>query len=95
MESILPIGTKMVFFQAAAPTGWAKVTDAQLDEAAIRIVTGTGGGFGGSAAFSTAFASRTPAGTVGGMVGLGSNRARRSSVSLARTGNEPTVSQAS
>jgi hypothetical protein len=63
---VLPYGTKAVFFQAAAPTGWTKLTDAQLNDAALRIVTGAGGGFGGSAAFATAFASRTPAGVVGG-----------------------------
>lgn len=58
-----PVGTIMLFGNAAAPVGWTKLVD--LDNAAIRIVSGTGGGSGGTANFTAAFASRTPAGTVG------------------------------
>lgn len=58
-----PVGTVMLFGNAAAPVGWTKLTN--IDNAAIRIVSGTGGGSGGTANFTTAFASRTPAGTVG------------------------------
>ena len=57
-------GTKMVFNQTAAPTGWTKSTSA--NDVALRLVTGsvgTGGsvavGTGGSVAFETAFASQT------------------------------------
>lgn len=39
-------GTIGVFFQAAAPTGWTKITTA--DARALRIVSGSGGGVGGS-----------------------------------------------
>jgi hypothetical protein len=60
----IPSGTVMSFFQAAAPTGWTKVTTAALDNAALRLVTGTGGGTGGSADFTSAFASYTPGGSV-------------------------------
>lgn len=50
-----PSGTKMLFHQAAAPTGWTKVTT--INDAALRVVSGTtGGGTGGSTAFSTLFA---------------------------------------
>lgn len=59
-----PSGTKMLFAQAAAPTGWTK--DTTHNDKALRVVSGTGGAAGGSTAFSTVFASRTPAGTVGG-----------------------------
>lgn len=48
-----PSGTKSIFFQAAAPTGWTK--DTTHNDKAIRIVTGTGGGSGGSSAFTTVF----------------------------------------
>ena len=41
-----PSGTKMLFAQASAPTGWTKVTD--WDDRVIRIVSGDGGGTGGS-----------------------------------------------
>ncbi len=50
-------GTSLPFFQAAAPTGWTKST-ANTD-AALRITSGTGGGTGGTANFTTAFAART------------------------------------
>lgn len=51
-----PSGTKMLFNQAAAPTGWTKQTS--VNDAALRVVSGTtGGGTGGSIAFSTLFAT--------------------------------------
>ena len=51
-----------MFVQTSAPTGWTKSTT--HDNKALRIVSGTAGS-GGSVAFTTAFASQTPAGTVG------------------------------
>lgn len=54
--TVFPSGTKMLFNQAAAPTGWTKQTS--VDNAALRVVSGkTGGGTGGSLAFSTLFAT--------------------------------------
>jgi hypothetical protein len=47
----LPAGTVMVFFQAAAPTGWTKSTS--NNNKALRVVSGDGGGTGGSAAFAS------------------------------------------
>ena len=52
-------GTKMIFNQTAAPTGWTKVTGSGNDHA-LRLTTGTVG-TGGSVAFETAFASHTGA----------------------------------
>ena len=49
-------GTKMIFNQTAAPTGWTKVTSA--NDVALRLTSGTVG-TGGSVAFETAFASQT------------------------------------
>lgn len=57
-------GTTMAFFQAAAPTGWTQVTT--HNDKALRIVSGVGGGSGGSVAYSTVFSARTLSGTVGG-----------------------------
>jgi hypothetical protein len=48
-----PSGTKMSFYQTAAPTGWTKDTTAALNDAILRIVTGSAGVTGGSVAFST------------------------------------------
>jgi hypothetical protein len=54
-------GTVMLFAQTAAPTGWTKLTN--LDNYALRVVSGTAS-TGGSVAFTTAFASQTPSGSV-------------------------------
>ena len=48
-----PSGTVMLFFQAGAPIGWTQVTD--HNDKAFRVVSGTGGGTGGSVAFTTVF----------------------------------------
>jgi hypothetical protein len=58
----IPSGTVMMFFQAAAPTGFTQITT--QNDKALRVVSGAGGGTGGSVAFTTAFASQTPSGTV-------------------------------
>lgn len=47
-----PAGTRLLFNQTAAPTGWTKDTTAALNDTILRIVTGTVGS-GGSTAFST------------------------------------------
>jgi hypothetical protein len=59
----IPTGTVMLFYQAAAPTGWTQVTT--QDNKALRVVSGVGGGTGGSVNFTTAFASQSVSGTVG------------------------------
>jgi len=60
--SVIPTGTVMLFAQTAAPTGFTKVTT--HNDKTLRVVSGTASS-GGSVAFTTAFASQTPAGTVG------------------------------
>jgi hypothetical protein len=54
-------GTAILFQQTAAPTGWTKSTS--YNNYALRVVSGTAG-TGGTVAFTTAFASQTPAGSV-------------------------------
>ena len=51
-----PSGTKMLFQQTAAPTGWTKVTSG-VDNKALRVVSGTAGS-GGTNAFSNTLQSR-------------------------------------
>jgi len=65
-------GTVMFFQQTSAPTGWTKSTT--HNNKAIRIVSGTVG-TGGNSAFTTAFASYTPAGnvSVSGSVSMSGN----------------------
>ncbi len=55
-------GTALIFAQTNAPTGWTKSTT--HDNKALRVVSGTAGS-GGTVAFTTAFTSRSIAGTVG------------------------------
>ena len=46
-----PGGTKMVFVQASAPTGWTQ--DTTNNDKGLRVVSGSGGGAGGTHAFSS------------------------------------------
>jgi hypothetical protein len=71
-------GTKMVFYQASAPTGWTQDTAAALSNTVMSIVTGTGGGTGGSTSYFSSFLATTDksgtdtapvTGTVAGTVG--------------------------
>ena len=50
-RDIFPTGTDWVFFQSAAPTGWTKQTT--HNNKALRLVSGTGAGSGGSQPFTT------------------------------------------
>lgn len=61
--SPIPTGTVMLFYQAAAPTGWTQVVT--QNNKALRVVSGTGGGTGGTVAFTTAFSSQAVSGSVG------------------------------
>lgn len=54
---VFPSGTKMIFAQAAAPTGWTKVTT--HNDKALRVVSGTGGGSGGTLGLSAATVGST------------------------------------
>jgi hypothetical protein len=60
--TVIPAGTVMLFAQTSAPTGFTKNTTTG-DNSALRVTTGTAS-TGGSVAFSTAFASQTPTGSV-------------------------------
>jgi hypothetical protein len=61
--NVFPSGTALLFAQTSAPVGWTKSTT--HNDKALRVVSGTAGS-GGSVAFSTAFASKSVSGTVGG-----------------------------
>ena len=58
----IPAGTVMLFVQTSAPTGWTKDTTTHNNKA-LRVVTGTVTP-GGTVAFTTAFASKSVAGSV-------------------------------
>ena len=50
---IVPKDSVSIFFQLGAPTGWSKLTT--HNDKTLRVVAGTGGGFGGGSAFTTVF----------------------------------------
>lgn len=52
----IPTGTRMLFNQTTAPTGWTKETNAAFNNQALRLVTGTVGS-GGATGFTTVFGS--------------------------------------
>jgi hypothetical protein len=62
----LPATTVSVFYQAAAPVGWTIGNNTYDNRAIVINNTSGGGSAGGSVNFTTAFASKTPTGTVGG-----------------------------
>ena len=71
LSSTIPSGTRMLFQQTAAPTGWTK--DTTINNRALRVVSGSVGS-GGSFDFDVAFANRSFSGstsseTVTGTVG--------------------------
>lgn len=45
IEALIPQGTRMVFVQASAPTGWTKVTT--INDRVLRLVNTSGGGLAG------------------------------------------------
>lgn len=60
--SPLPAGTRLLFQQTNAPTGWTK--DTTHNDKALRVVNGSAGS-GGSVGFTSAFTSQGIGGTVG------------------------------
>lgn len=71
VAQFLPAGTKMLFQQTSAPTGWTKETS-NFDNSAIRVTTGNTGS-GGTVDFTTLFTGNvtgTVATSVSGTVAL-------------------------
>jgi hypothetical protein len=59
--SSFPTGTRMLFQQSVAPTGWTK--DVSYNNYALRVTSGSVTS-GGSVPFTTAFSAQTPSGSV-------------------------------
>lgn len=66
-------GTTILVLNSAAPPGYTRLTS--QDNYALRVVSGSGGGTGGSVDFTTAFNNVTPTGTynVGGITVSGTS----------------------
>jgi hypothetical protein len=54
--NLIPSGSKMLFYQASAPAGWTKLT--ADNNKTLRVVSGSGGGSGGTNSFTSAFSER-------------------------------------
>ena len=54
---LIPPGSKMLFYQASAPAGWTKLTTD--NNKTLRVVSGSGGGSGGTNSFTSAFSQRS------------------------------------
>ena len=61
--------TAWTFYQNTTPTGWTKVTD--HNNKALRVVSGNGGGSGGTNSFTSTFSPKTIGGTIDFSVGGG------------------------
>ena len=61
-----PTGTKMLFHQENAPTGWTKETDAKFNNTALRLVTGKPTIVTGNNSFTDIFTTQTINGNVAG-----------------------------
>ena len=59
--NLLPSGTRLLFHNSSAPTGWTK--DTSINDSALRVVSGTPGS-GGSTGFSSALGSPSVSGSV-------------------------------
>lgn len=57
IATLFPSGTVALFWQSAAPVGWTQVVT--NNDKAIRVVSGTGGGSGGTTAFTSCWVSAT------------------------------------
>ena len=69
----VPDGTSMLVYGASAPTGWTKVTS--VNDVAIRVVNGSGGGSSSGLSFSTCFAQNINTGgaATNGNLGVSGN----------------------
>jgi len=57
-RQIIPLGTTWSFHQTNSPTGWTKVTT--HNNKSLRVVSGNGGGSGGSITFSSVLRDNAP-----------------------------------
>ena len=78
-------GTRLLFRQTAAPTGWTK--DVTHDNKTMRVVSGTVG-TGGTVAFTTAFASQAVSGSIS------STTATNQNTTVSGTVNDTTLTTA-
>ena len=78
-RQIFATSTAWLFYQAAAPVGWAQTTT--HNDKALRLISGTGGGSGGTNSFSTVMGNFN----IGGSFSIPTNSTGDTSITLAQT----------
>ena len=68
-RQIFALNTAWTFYQNTTPTGWTKVTT--HNDKSLRVVSGAGGGSGGTNSFTSTFSPKTIGGTINFSVGGG------------------------
>ena len=68
-RQIFALNTAWTFYQNTTPTGWSKVTT--HNDKSLRVVSGAGGGSGGTNSFTSTFSPKTIGGTINFSVGGG------------------------
>ena len=68
-RQIFPQSTAWTFYQNTTPAGWTKVPD--HNNKSLRVVSGAGGGSGGTNSFTSTFSPKTIGGTINFSVGGG------------------------
>ena len=69
-RQIFAVNTAWIFYQNTTPTGWTKVSQ---NNKALRVVSGSGGGSGGTNSFTSTFSPKTIGGTINFSVGGGNH----------------------
>jgi hypothetical protein len=78
-RQIFATSTAWLFYQSSAPTGWTKNTS--HNDKALRLISGTGGGSGGTNSFSTVMGNFN----IGGSFSIDANSTGNTSITLAET----------
>ena len=78
-RQIFATSTAWLFYQSSAPTGWTK--DSSHNDKALRLISGTGGGSGGTNSFSTVMGNFN----IGGSFSIPTNSTGDTSITLAQT----------
>lgn len=83
-EDDFPVGTRMVFVQSSAPTGWSRNA---VDQTSLRLVSDAGGGTGGSNDFTSAFTNQNITGSLNSTVTWSNSGTDQTDVLLTGQGN--------
>jgi hypothetical protein len=84
-RQIFDLNTAWTFYQNTTPTGWTKVTD--HDDKSLRVVSGSGGGSGGTNSFTSTFSPKIIGGSINFSVGGGGHILTTPEIAVHNHGN--------